>query len=43
MGHGQNFLVISLFRQGLAFHWAADLLHFPGLWSCVVHPFCPQE
>jgi hypothetical protein len=26
----------------LAFRWAADLLHFPGLWSRFVCPFCSQ-
>jgi hypothetical protein len=43
MAHGHKFPVICLFRQGLAFHWGADLLHFPGLWSRFVCPFCSQE
>jgi hypothetical protein len=27
----------------LAIHYAAGLLHFPGLASGLGHPFCPQE
>ena len=43
MAHGQNFPVICLSRREWAIHWAADILHFPGLWSRFVGPFCSQE
>ena len=42
-GHDLKVPEYGPYHQGLAIHWAAVLLAFPGLASCSRHPFCPQE
>ena len=43
MGHDQKFPVSYRSRQGLAVHWVADLLLFPGRSSIFGSPFCSQQ
>jgi hypothetical protein len=42
-GHDLKIPVYGPYHYGLAIHWAAVFLAFPGLASCLGSPFCPQE